>query len=427
MSISSTPHSETNDSFSIQDDGVYIAYAKRTPIGKIFGALGAVRPDDLLAMLLKDFRDEADTRNFSLEDLGDVIIGAANQAGEDNRNVARMSLLLAGYPYSVPGVTINRLCASSLEALGIAHAKILSGMMDCALVGGVESMTRAPYVLSKSDKAFGRSQTLFDTTFGWRFPNPLLEQRFPLEGMGETAENVARLLNISREEQDQFALSSHQKYFKAHKENAFHNEMLPITQLKSDECPRPDTNIDQLKTLKPAFKKDGSVTAGNSSPMNDGASLVFVIKGSLLKKTKFTPLLQILGQRAKGVDPSVMGLGPVEATRELLKAFKLSIDDIDYFEINEAFSAQVLGCVKELSIPLHKVNVHGGAIALGHPLGASGTRIVTTLTHALEHMKSTQTLNHKNPNQVLSVATMCVGVGMGVSMLFTKPIPPNCP
>lgn len=391
----------------------YITYAKRTAIGKLGGKLANIRPDDLLAHVFMDLKNQL---SFDLKLIDDVIVGCANQAGEDNRNIARMSLILAGFPFEVPGATINRLCGSSLDALIDAHARIKSGIADCIIVGGVESMTRSPLVMSKATEAFGRDQKIFDTTLGWRFPNARMQEIFPLLGMGETAEEVARDYSISREEQDQYALSSHQKAAQAQKEGKFKDEIIPI-EIKTkkdsfifaeDECIRPDSTMEALQKLKPVFKKDGSVTAGNSSPMNDGASALMIVSESFLKEHKLTPLMEITGAATRGVHPNIMGIGPIAAVETLLKRTNKKITDFDAIEINEAFAAQALGCIKGLGIDQNKVNLQGGAIAIGHALGNSGVRIVTTLTHIMQ----------KNPQYKEGLATMCIGVGQGVAMSF---------
>lgn len=391
----------------------YIVYAKRTAIGKIGGKLSTVRPDDLLAELFKDFAKHV---SFDLTEIDDVIAGCANQAGEDNRNIARMASVLAGFPFEVPGVTLNRLCSSSLDSVIDATARISSGFGDCIVVGGVESMTRAPLVISKGSTPFGRDSKMYDTTFGWRFPNTKMEEIFPLNGMGQTAENIVDKHNFSREEQDQFALESHEKATMAQKNGAFKNEILPIeVKLKkssyifdTDECPRDNTTLDLLAKLKPAFKKGGSVTAGNSSPMNDGASCVVIVSKEFLQKHKLTPMAKISGAAIRGVHPNTMGLGPVKSTKLLCKRYNLSVSDFDVIELNEAFSAQSLGCIKELNIDPKKVNIRGGAIALGHPLGASGARILTTLVHIMNDDRKLKR----------GLATMCVGVGQGVSLVI---------
>ncbi len=391
----------------------YLIYAKRTPIGKIGGALSHLRPDDMMANLLKDFKDQC---TFDLNEIDDVLIGCANQAGEDNRNIARMSTVLAGYPFSIPAMTINRLCASSLDALIDASARIQAGFGDCYLVGGVESMTRGPLVISKPHSAFGRDSKMYDSTFGWRFPNAKMKELIPLLGMGETAEEVAIQYKISREEQDTFALNSHQKSVKAWNANQFQDEVLPqsikikkkIALISQDECPRAETSLEILSKLRPAFREGGSVTAGNSSTMNDGAALLAMVSESFLKKHQLTPTLKLTGAAIRGVHPNTMGLGPIESTKILLDKFHLKIEDFDRVELNEAFASQSLACIKGLEIDPSKVNYSGGAISLGHPLGCSGARIVTTLFH---QMKKDKFLKK-------GLATMCVGVGQGVSVSF---------
>ncbi|EQC50287.1 3-oxoadipyl-CoA thiolase [Bacteriovorax sp. BSW11_IV] len=390
---------------------VYLTYAKRTPIGRIGGSLKDVRVDDLLAGLFTDFKN---SQSFSMEEIDDVLAGCTNQAGEDNRNVARMSLLLAGFPYSVPGATINRLCASSLDAIIDAMGRINLGLCDAVLVGGTESMTRSPFVMSKASSPYGRDSQMFDSTFGWRFVNPKMKKLFPQWSMGETAEELAKIHNITRDAQDEFALNSHMKAIKS----SFINEIVPVvhthkkgeTIISEDECPRPDTTIEKLGKLAAVFRENGTVTAGNASPMNDGASCVFLASEEFLKKHNLEPILEITGVGVAGVHPNTMGIGPVESTKVLMKRFNKKISDFDVFELNEAFAAQVLSCTKELDIDLNKVNLKGGAIALGHPLGASGARIVTTLTHIMK----------ENPNLKKGLASMCVGVGQGVSVSFER-------
>lgn len=389
----------------------YIVHAKRTPIGSFGGALSSVRVDDLLAELFKDY---AQTANHDLKLIDDAIIGCANQAGEDNRNLARMSLLLAGYPFEVTGTTINRLCGSSLDAVLDAHSRIQAGLGDCFIAGGAESMSRAPYVLSKAQNAFDRNQKMWDTSIGWRFENPKMAELFPLLGMGETAEEVQKLHNISREDQDAFALLSHEKAVSAAKAGRFKNEIVPITVqqkkstmvVESDEGPRPDTSLEKLAKLRPAFKKDGSVTAGNSSSINDGASMVIICSEKFLKDHKLTPLVAITGGAVSGLHPNVMGLGPVGATKKLCERFGYKVSDFDLIELNEAFAAQALGCIKELELDPNKINLNGGSIAIGHPLGASGTRILTTLIHQMRANEKFKT----------GLATMCIGVGQGIAV-----------
>lgn len=389
----------------------YIVHAKRTAIGSFGGALSSVRVDDLLAELFKDYAKSA---NHELKEISDTIIGCANQAGEDNRNLARMSLLLAGFPLEVPGTTINRLCGSSLDAVMDAHARIAAGFGDCFIAGGAESMSRAPYVLSKSSSPFERSQKMWDTSIGWRFENPKMAQMFPLLGMGETAEEVQKLHQISREDQDAFALSSHQKAVKAREESRFKDEIVPIsieskkgtTIVDSDEGPRADTSLEKLAKLRPAFRKDGTVTAGNSSSINDGASMVVICSEEFLKRHNLKPLARITGGAVHGLHPNVMGLGPVGAVKKLCDRFGHKISDFDIIELNEAFAVQALGCIKELELDTSRINKNGGSIAIGHPLGGSGTRILTTLIHQMQ----------KDPGLKKGLATMCIGVGQGIAV-----------
>jgi acetyl-CoA acetyltransferase family protein len=391
----------------------YVVYAKRTPIGKLAGKLASVRVDDLLAHVLSDLKN-----NLTFDPLlvDDVIIGCANQAGEDNRNLARMSLLLAGFPFEIPGTTINRLCGSSLDALVDGWGRINSGLAECLIIGGAESMTRGPLVLSKAESSFDRSQKMFDTTFGWRFQNPAMEKLFPLLGMGETAEEVASLYKISREEQDQFALISHHKAIAAMKRGDLKEQIIPYNIINkketiivdTDECPRESTTLEALAKLPAVFKKNGTVTAGNSSPMNDGASAIMIVSEDFLNKHHLTPVMKISGAGVRGVHPSTMGLGPIEATKVLMKKYNKKISDFDAIELNEAFAAQAIGCMKGLEIDPAKVNLNGGAIAIGHPLGCSGTRITTSLFHQMK--------NNKNIKQGLT--TMCIGVGQGIAVSF---------
>lgn len=389
----------------------YIVHAKRTPIGSFGGALSNVRVDDLLAELFKDY---AKIAKHDLKEISDTIIGCANQAGEDNRNLARMSLLLAGYPFEVPGTTINRLCGSSLDAVIDAHARISAGIGECFIAGGGESMSRAPYVISKSNSVFDRAQKMWDTSIGWRFENPKMAERFPLLSMGETAEEVQKVHNISREDQDKFALASHQKAVKAQQEGKFKDEILPITIenkrgsiiTDTDEGPRADTSLEKLAKLKPAFRKDGTVTAGNSSSINDGASMVVICSEDFLKKHNLKPIAKITGGAVHGLHPSVMGLGPVGAIKNLCNRFNHKVTDFDIIELNEAFAAQALGCIKELELDTSKINRNGGSIAIGHPLGASGTRILTTMLHQMQ----------KDPTLKKGLASMCIGVGQGIAL-----------
>jgi acetyl-CoA acyltransferase len=389
----------------------YIIHAKRTPIGSFGGVLSSVRVDDLLAELFKDY---AQLAKHDLKEISDTIIGCANQAGEDNRNLARMSLLLAGYPFEVPGTTINRLCGSSLDAVIDAHARISAGLGECFIAGGAESMSRAPYVMSKAASPFDRGQKIWDTSIGWRFENTKMAQIFPLLGMGETAEEVQKLHAISRKEQDAFALASHQKAIAAQLAGKFKQEIVPISYetkkghltVELDEGPRADTSMEKLAKLRPAFRKDGTVTAGNSSSINDGASMVVVCSEEFLKRHNLKPLAAITGGAVHGLHPSVMGLGPVGAIRRLCERFGLKTSDFDLIELNEAFAAQALGCIKELELDPTRINRNGGSIAIGHPLGASGTRILTTLIHQMQDDSSLKK----------GLASMCIGVGQGIAL-----------
>jgi acetyl-CoA acyltransferase len=389
----------------------YIIHAKRTPVGSFGGALSTVRIDDMLAELFKDY---AKTAKHDLKEISDVIIGCANQAGEDNRNLARMGLILANYPFEVTGTTINRLCGSSLDAVLDAHARINAGFGDCFIAGGGESMSRAPYVLSKSSASFDRTQKMWDTSIGWRFENSKMAQIFPLLGMGETAEEVQKLHGISREDQDFFALNSHQKAIAAQAQGKFTDEIVPIhvenkkgsVIIQNDEGPRADTSIEKLSKLKPAFRKEGTVTAGNSSSINDGASMVVVCSEEFLKRHNLTPMVKITGGAVHGLHPNVMGLGPVGAINRLCERFNHKISDFDVIELNEAFAAQALGCIKELHLDPSKINKNGGSIAIGHPLGASGTRILTTLIHQMK----------KDTGLKKGLASMCIGVGQGIAL-----------
>ncbi len=392
---------------------VFIVDAVRTPIGKYGGALASVRPDDLLAHVIKALVQR--NPSLSLDAIEDVIAGAANQAGEDNRNVARMAALLADLPTSVGGNTVNRLCASGLQAIMDASRAIMCGDGDVYIAGGVESMSRAPFVMGKATTAFARNQEIFDTTMGWRFINPTLSEKHHPFTMGETAENVAAQWSISRANQDAFAVSSQEKYQAAHDANKFANELIPYTValgkgknllFDKDEHPRLST-LDALGTLKPAFKKEGSVTAGNSSGINDGASALLLVNQKALAQFQLKAIAKIKSMAIAGVDPSIMGIGPVPAVRKALQRAGLTIGDIDLFELNEAFASQSLACMHELGIDAEKVNVNGGAIALGHPLGASGARISTTLLHEMKKRKARY-----------GVATMCIGVGQGAAIVY---------
>ena len=384
----------------------------RTPIGKYGGILKSVRPDDLGALVLRAVLERSKVDPASVDD---VYFGCANQAGEDNRNVARMSLLLAGIPYSVPGATVNRLCGSGLEAVNSAARVIIAGEGEIMIGGGVESMTRAPLVMLKPEVAYGRGGvTLADTTIGWRFANPAFLPEYPPLAMGETAENLADKYKIDRASQDEFALSSHLKAVDATKSGRFSDEILPVRTRESpegvsvDEGPRPDTSLEKLAALKPSFRKDGTVTPGNSSGINDGAAAVLLMGNEKAESLGIRPIARILGSATAGVHPNYMGIGPVYATRKLLSRLGMSMDEFGLIELNEAFAAQVLSCVKEMpEFDLKKTNPNGGAIALGHPLGCSGARLVATLVH---QMRRTGTR--------YGLATMCIGVGQGIATGF---------
>jgi 3-oxoadipyl-CoA thiolase len=392
-----------------------ILSAVRTPIGRYGGSLKDVRPDDLAALVIAEAVRRANIDAGSIED---VILGCANQSGEDNRNVARMALLLAGLPIEVAGQTVNRLCGSGLQAVNSAAQAIQTGAGDTFVAGGVESMTRAPFVLGKADSAFSRTMNLQDTTLGWRFINPRLSAKHYPYSMGETAENVAERTKISREEQDAYALQSHQRAVAAQQTGRFAEEIEPVTvpQKKGesvvvtlDEQPRPDTTLEKLAALKPVFRKDGSVTAGNSSGINDGAAALVLMARSRAQELGLTPRARIVISAVAGVDPAYMGLGPIPATRKVLQRAGLGIKDIDLIELNEAFAVQVLQCVRELEIDEERLNVNGGAIALGHPLGCSGARLVVTLLHELERRGGRYGL-----------AAMCIGVGQGIATIIER-------
>jgi acetyl-CoA C-acetyltransferase len=390
----------------------YIIDAVRTPIGRYGGKLSSIRPDDLLAHVIKTLLQRNDSVDVNM--IEDVIVGAANQAGEDNRNVARMASLLAGLPVSVAGNTVNRLCASGLQAVMDASRAIMCNEGMLYVAGGVESMTRAPFVTAKSDGAWNRKVETFDTTIGWRFTNKKLSEMYHPFSMGETAENVARQWNVSREMQDAFAFQSQQKYFAAQKNGKWEDEIAAIemindrliTWFAQDEHPR-ETTLEKLASLKPAFAKDGTVTAGNSSGINDGAAAILIASEEAVKQFDLQPIARIVSMAVAGVDPSIMGIGPVPATRKALQRAGLSLDDLDLIELNEAFASQSIACTKELNLDESKVNVNGGSIALGHPLGCSGARISTTLLHEMRRRKSKYGL-----------ATMCVGVGQGAAIVY---------
>lgn len=386
----------------------------RTPIGRYGGALASIRPDDLLAHAIKELM----RRNpvISPDQVEDVIAGAANQAGEDNRNVARMALLLAGLPTSVGGVTVNRLCASGLQAIMNAAQGIGANLGNVYIAAGVESMSRAPYVMAKPDEAFSRRTEMYDTTLGWRFTNKVLARMYHPYSMGETAENVATKWNLSRVEQDQFALQSQQKYAKAEAGGRFAEERVatPVArgkemiQVERDEYPR-ETSLEKLAALKPAFREDGTVTAGNSSGINDGAAAALIADETVSRQPGVNPLARIVSMAVAGVDPAYMGIGPVPATRKALQRAGLSVKDIDLVELNEAFASQSLACIRDLELDPDRVNVNGGAIALGHPLGCSGVRISATLIHEMQKRKARYGL-----------ATMCIGVGQGAAVIYER-------
>jgi len=398
----------------------FLCDAIRTPIGRYGGILAGVRADDLGALPMKALI----ARNPGLDPaaIEEVFYGCANQSGEDNRNVARMSLLLAGLPHTVPGVTLNRLCASGLEAVGQAARAIRSGEMALAIAGGVESMTRAPFVMGKSDGAFGRGQKLEDTTMGWRFVNPALDAAYGTETMPRTGENVAVDHGISRADQDAFALRSQQRAVAAQASGFHAEEIVPVTvpgrkkgetiEVSVDEHPRADTTIEALAKLKPLFGPDGTVTAGNASGINDGAAAMIVASEAAVKAHGLTPRARILGMASAGVEPRVMGIGPVPATRALMARLGLAIGDFDAIELNEAFASQSLAVMRTLGLPddASHVNANGGAIALGHPLGMSGARIAMTLVHQLEKTGGKRGL-----------ATLCIGVGMGLALALERP------
>jgi acetyl-CoA C-acetyltransferase len=379
----------------------------RTPIGRYGGALSGVRPDDLAAAAIEAAVERSGVDPAAIDD---VFFGCANQAGEDNRNVARMAALLAGLPDSVPGVTVNRLCASGLSAIVSASHAIMVGDAEIAVAGGVESMSRAPLVMAKPDRAFPRGdRTVWDTTLGWRFPNPRHVTMFPLESMGETGENVAERWDVSRADQDAFALRSQRRWAAAQAAGRFDDELVPVEGVAVDEHPRADTSADALAGLKPAFREGGTVTAGNSSGINDGAAAVVLANEEKARELGIEPLGAFVASAVAGVDPRVMGIGPVPAVRKLLERTGLSVDDLDLVELNEAFASQSLAVVRELGLDEDRVNVNGGAIALGHPLGMSGARLVVSLLHELRRRGGRY-----------GVATMCVGVGQGQAALFER-------
>ena len=393
---------------------VVVIDAVRTPIGRYGGALSSVRPDDLAAVVVKAIVERT---GVDAERVDDVFFGAANQSGEDNRNVARMAVLLAGLPVSVPGTTVNRLCGSSLQAINSAAQAIAWGDGDIVIAGGVESMSRAPFVQLKAERAFDRAPEIFDTTIGWRMINPRMQQLYPPISLGETAECVAEQYGITREEQDRFAYESQMRTKTAMERRAFADELIPVSarngkqlvEVNADEHPRPDTTLEALAKLKPAFKSGGTVTAGNSSGVNDGASALLLCEAKTAERLGLAPLARIVASGAAGVHPDVMGLGPIPATRKALERAGLTMRDVDLVEINEAFAAQSIACLRDLEIDPEKANVNGGAIALGHPLGASGARIATTLLHELRRRGGRY-----------GIATMCIGVGQGITTIFER-------
>jgi acetyl-CoA acyltransferase len=390
----------------------FILAAVRTPIGRHRGALAQVRADDLAAAALTGLMSRAALPPAEVQE---VFLGCANQAGEDNRNVARMAALLAGFPYEVPAVTVNRLCGSGLEAVAQAARLVRTGEADLVIAGGVEQMTRAPWVMGKTDGPFEGPPTIFDSSLGWRFPNPRLAERFPLESMGETAENVAERYQITREAQDAYAFQSHQRALAAQAAGRFDAELWPVeipqrkgtpVRVDRDSGPRADTSLEKLAALKPVFRQGGTVTAGNASPLNDGAAAVLISDEATAKRLGRPVLARIVATASAGVDPRFMGLGPVPASRKALARAGWSAKDLDLVELNEAFASQAIACARDLELPPDKVNVNGGAIALGHPLGASGARILTTLVHEMKRRGAKKGL-----------AAMCIGVGQGVAAL----------
>ena len=391
---------------------VYVIDAVRTPIGKYGGALAAVRPDDLLAYVIRTLLLR--NQNIDPDAIEDVIAGDANQAGEDNRNVARMAALMAGLPVSVAGNTVNRLCASGLQAIMDASRAIMCGEGDLYIAGGVKNITKAPFVMAKPTSAYSRKLEMVDTTIGWRFPNKNLTDQYYPFSMGETAENVAQRWKISRTAQDEFALESQLKYFAALSAEKWNDEIIAVELLQDqlvswvtrDEHPR-ETSLEKLARLKPAFKKDGTVTAGNSAGLNDGAAAILLASEEAVTNYNLQPLARVVSMGVAGVDPAIMGLGPVPASQKAIYRAGLKIDDMDLIELNEAFASQSIACIHDLGLDLQKINVNGGAIALGHPLGCSGVRISTTLLHEM-----------KKRGSKYGLATMCVGVGQGAAVVY---------
>ncbi len=394
---------------------VVIVDAVRTPIGRYGGALRDLRPDDLAALVISALVRRTGIDPGRIED---VVFGCANQAGEDNRNVARMAALLAGLPVEIPGQTVNRLCGSGLQAAVTAYHAIRCGDGDVMIAGGVESMTRAPFVVAKAAEPWSRKLEVYDTTIGWRFTNPRLAEKYPPYSMGETAENVAERWGITREEQDRYALLSQQRAARAVAEGRFQDEIVPVPVpqpsgeplvVDRDEHPRPDTTLEALARLRPAFRKGGTVTAGNSSGVNDGAAALLLVEASTARALGLHPMARVVSTAVAGVDPAVMGIGPVPAVRKALARAGLTVDEIDLVELNEAFASQVLACVRELGLDLERVNVNGGAIALGHPLGASGARLLGHLVWEMQRREARYGL-----------ATMCIGVGQGIAVVVER-------
>ena len=394
---------------------VYVIDAVRTPIGRYAGSLAGVRPDDLAAHVIAALAKRAPDLAALLDQ---VVLGATNQAGEDNRNVARMAALIAGLPYEVPGVTVNRLCGSGLEAVADAARMIAVGEATVAIAGGVESMTRAPFTMPKPAAAFDRTPPpVYDTTLGWRYPNPRMAARFELQSMGQTAENVAAKWGITRADQDAFALESHRRAAAAWAAGDFAGEVVPVPIARKgepdafarDESIRADASLEALAKLKPVFKQGGSVTAGNSSPLNDGAAALLLASEEAVQKSGREPLARIVASQTAGVEPNLMGEGPIPAVRRLLERTGTAVADLDLVELNEAFAAQALACIRGLELDPARVNVRGGAIALGHPIGSSGARIACTLLHAMRARRART-----------GVAALCIGVGQGIAMLFER-------
>ena len=396
----------------------FICDAIRTPIGRFGGALSSIRADDLAALSIKELKERNTSIDWSMVD--EVIFGCANQSGEDNRNIARMSLLLAGLPQTVPGITINRLCASGLEAVTYASRMIKSNEAHLIIAGGVESMSRAPFVIPKSTTPFSRNAEIYDTTIGWRFINPIMRQMYGVDSMPETAENVAERWNISREDQDKFAFWSQKKAAEAISKGRFDTEIFKVkiiqkkeeNFLDKDEHPRSDTLLEKLSTLPTPFRNNGTVTAGNASGVNDGSAALIIASEKAIKEYNLIPKARILSSAATGVEPSVMGIGPVSATKKVLSLSNINLANINIIELNEAFASQALATMRDLSLSDddERVNINGGAIALGHPLGMSGARLVLTATEQLHHSK----------NNKLALCTMCVGVGQGSAIILEK-------